>query len=263
MNQVKFLTSRQIIFRILMIILSAEFSVMMLLDLIALELNIWIAAALDTILLAMISTPAIYIWIIKPLSDSKDRAISEIELLAMTDSLTQLSNRRHFDDILNLEFGRQVRSGREFSLLMLDIDDFKLYNDRYGHPKGDECLKQVASVLEKHSSRTADLAARYGGEEFICIFPETSLKGAMIIAENIRQDVEALNIEHLSSRVGDRVTVSIGVTSSNSMYAISSSRMLEHVDKLLYQAKEAGRNRVVHDEVRHMHHGDHHLAKLV
>lgn len=248
MEQFRFLSNRQIIFRILVIILSAEFIVMMLLELFMLDINPLLTALLDTLLLASISTPAIYLWVINPLSRSRIQAIAEIRKLAMTDSLTQLPNRRQLDKMLHLEFGRHERSGRDFSLLMLDIDEFKGYNDHYGHVQGDECLKQVARVLSSHACRSTDLAARYGGEEFICLLPETDITGATTIAENIRRDIEELNIEHIASRVAPQVTVSIGVTCSNNKdHAISATKLLSHVDHLLYRAKRQGRNRIVSD----------------
>lgn len=247
MDKFRFLSNRQIILRILFIILSIDFAVMMLLELLHIDIHPLITALLDTLLLASLSTPGIYLWVIIPLSKSRIHAIAEIRKLAMTDSLTQLPNRRHLDKMLHLEFGRQLRSGREFSLLMLDIDEFKGYNDHYGHLQGDECLRHIAQVLSSHACRSTDLAARYGGEEFICLLPETDIDGAMVIAESIRQDIEDLHINHEFSRVSQYVTVSIGVTSSKNYHATNAISLLAHVDQLLYHAKKKGRNRAISD----------------
>lgn len=173
------------------------------------------------------------------------QAKAAAESLSITDGLTGVANRRHFDDMLSQEFARHARSGLELSLIMLDIDYFKSFNDNYGHVKGDECLKQIADVIADCTNRAADLCARYGGEEFACILPETDLKGAVKIAENIRRDIESLAILHKGSSISEHVTASLGVLSVKCSTDGSAVEMLSQVDSLLYLAKSSGRNKVV------------------
>ncbi|MDX1295496.1 MAG: diguanylate cyclase, partial [Sulfurimonadaceae bacterium] len=131
------------------------------------------------------------------------------------------------------------------SLLMIDIDHFKLYNDHYGHQGGDKCLKQVAELIENTMQRPADLAARYGGEEFACILPETSHEGAVLVAKTIQEHLSRLALEHAASPVSDRLTLSIGIStiipSNNDTPAI----LVEEADQRLYRAKAEGRNRYI------------------
>ena len=161
-------------------------------------------------------------YIHKPFTSSvvKVRTSNQIELkrarealtrLSITDGLTQLANRRRFDEVIRREHARLARSDGQLSLLMLDLDHFKGYNDTYGHLQGDDCLRRVAAVIGGVIRRPADLAARYGGEEFVCILPETTHEGAVRIAEKIRRNVEELAIPHGNSGVTDHVTVSLGV----------------------------------------------------
>lgn len=167
-----------------------------------------------------------------------------LESLSITDSLTGLANRRHFDAILTTEYARHVRSGGQLSLIMLDIDHFKAFNDTYGHLKGDDCLREVGRVLRETVSRVADLAARYGGEEFACILPETDRNGAVIVAEQIRRGIEALAIQHSASSATDHVTASLGVITAECDPDASPLDLLSLADELLYQAKSSGRNRI-------------------
>jgi diguanylate cyclase (GGDEF)-like protein/hemerythrin-like metal-binding protein len=169
---------------------------------------------------------------------------SKLETLSITDSLTALANRRHFDEVLGIEYGRHVRSGGDLSLIMLDIDFFKAFNDNYGHITGDACLRQVSRVLAGCTLRPADLAARYGGEEFACILPETDRNGAIIIAEQIRRGIAALAIPHRGSFVADHVTASLGVFTDICTKDGTALEILSRADELLYQAKSSGRNRI-------------------
>ena len=166
------------------------------------------------------------------------------KMSAMTDSLTGLANRRSFDEKLSNEFYRLRRSGAVLSLIMLDVDHFKLFNDEYGHLDGDDCLQKVAAVLKTNVKRAADTAARYGGEEFVVILPEVSKDGAMVVAENIRQQVEALQIPHAESRTSRYVTVSLGVISVSTELLISPEKIVALADEALYEAKQSGRNRI-------------------
>lgn len=169
----------------------------------------------------------------------------QLELLSITDPLTGLANRRHFNDVLKREYAHHVRSGGTISLIMLDIDHFKAYNDNYGHVKGDACLRSVGDVLTFNMFRSTDMAARYGGEEFVCILPETSRAGALLIAERIRQAISALEIEHRGSPVADRVTASLGVITSHCAMDGNPEDLVNEADRMLYQAKSDGRNQVV------------------
>jgi diguanylate cyclase (GGDEF)-like protein/PAS domain S-box-containing protein len=176
-----------------------------------------------------------------------DEYNQKLEALSITDGLTSLANRRHFDEILKQEYDRHARSGTPLSLILLDIDYFKPFNDTYGHVKGDDCLRAVAGVIAGCTNRTMDLAARYGGEEFACILPMTDSQGAIAIAESIRQSIQALAIPHTGSKVAEVVTASLGVMAVCFLTHQSVVDILSHVDSLLYQAKSSGRNRVVSD----------------
>ncbi|MBF0411469.1 MAG: diguanylate cyclase [Desulfamplus sp.] len=167
----------------------------------------------------------------------------KLEILSNTDGLTNIANRRYLDERLILEYNRLSRRGAQLSLIMIDIDYFKLFNDHYGHVCGDDCLRQVASVISNNISRSADVAARYGGEEFVCILPETDLKGAKIIAERIRIDVENLFIEHQQSKISNFVTISLGVSTIECCSRKNTLDILSMADNALYKAKMNGRNR--------------------
>lgn len=168
---------------------------------------------------------------------------SVLEFQNTVDPLTELHNRRYFDEILLKEYSRHSRSGTELSLLMMDVDQFKGFNDTYGHVRGDECLRQVAKVIRNSIARPPDVAARYGGEEFICLLPETSLEGALIIAEHIRQGVTMLAIPHHGSSVAKFVTVSIGIVTAICVNGGVATELVMKADEQLYIAKAHGRNR--------------------
>lgn len=163
--------------------------------------------------------------------------------LAATDSLTGIANRRHFDRRLDEEWRRGSREGRPLALLMLDIDGFKRFNDRYGHLAGDECLRQVVSVIAAHARRPGDLAARLGGEEFALLLPGAALEAALVIAERIRCEVADLTIPHQDG-IDGRVTVSIGVAAMQPGPGHDAEALRHGADNALYAAKAAGRNRV-------------------
>jgi diguanylate cyclase (GGDEF)-like protein len=159
--------------------------------------------------------------------------------------MTGLTNRRAFDEALDAEFRRSVRNGTPLSLLLIDVDHFKAFNDAYGHPEGDDCLKAVAKVLTKVLNRPGDLAARYGGEEFDAILPDTDAEGAMTIAESIRAAVQGLAIPHIGGGTGI-VTASIGGSAHTGEGTVGSvETLVQEADNALYAAKAAGRNRVV------------------
>lgn len=162
--------------------------------------------------------------------------------LSFADGLTGVANRRRFDEVLKQEWGRARRNNSPLSLILLDIDYFKKYNDSLGHQAGDSCLKQVAAVLKENLKRPSDLAARYGGEEFAIVLPNTELQGATHVAEIIRSKIEDLRIYHPGSEIDKRVTVSLGVSCLYPDASNSPEILLAKADKALYQAKQAGRN---------------------
>ncbi len=159
------------------------------------------------------------------------------------DGLTGVRNRRSFDEQLASEWGRAAREGSALSVILLDVDFFKRYNDRYGHQAGDACLRQVASFLKQAVKRPGDLVARYGGEEFACLLPGTPLEGALSFAEQLRAGVESLGLAHADSTVSDQVTVSLGACATRGSDAGSAEALLRAADGQLYRAKELGRNR--------------------
>ena len=174
----------------------------------------------------------------------------KLAALSITDSLTGIANRRHFNEVLAREYSRLARSGAELSLIMLDIDHFKNFNDNYGHVRGDECLKQVAGVITDNTDRAADQAARYGGEEFVCILPETDQRGALQVAERIRRGIIDLAIPHGWSSAADYVSASLGVVTIRFGECKNVSEIVTQADELLYRAKSNGRNRIECNEAR-------------
>ncbi|MEL6501306.1 MAG: diguanylate cyclase [Cyanobacteria bacterium J06623_1] len=170
--------------------------------------------------------------------------------MAHQDGLTQLSNRRYFDCKFAEEYEQAQKTNTPLSLIMIDVDEFKLYNDTYGHLEGDSCLQSVAGVLGKIPRRSEDIVCRYGGEEFIYILPKTHFEGAMSIAEQIRHNFAELSIPHATSRVANHLTVSIGVQTANCLNEqMTPKRIIDLCDKQLYLAKQNGRNRVCGSQI--------------
>jgi diguanylate cyclase (GGDEF)-like protein/PAS domain S-box-containing protein len=167
-----------------------------------------------------------------------------LQYLATYDSLTEVKNRRCFNGYLDTEWRRLAREEAPLSLIMCDIDYFKLYNDTYGHQAGDECLRQVAAVLQRSVKRSADLVARYGGEEFAVILPNTDVNGAACVAESIREQVRALHIVHAKSAVSEYVTLSLGVACCIPAPMSQPGTLIAIADEALYRAKKSGRDRV-------------------
>jgi len=167
-----------------------------------------------------------------------------LKRLSSEDELTGIPNRRGFDNYLEQEWKRAMRYEVPVSLILVDIDFFKAYNDTYGHQRGDHCLKKVASVLNDGLHRPADFAARYGGEEFVIILPNTDLNGGEFIAEKLREGVEAMGMDHSSSQASEHVTISLGVATATPSQGFSPSDLVTAADQALYRAKQEGRNRV-------------------
>jgi diguanylate cyclase (GGDEF)-like protein len=175
-----------------------------------------------------------------------DEANRELKRLSSVDGLTSIANRRRFDEKLLHEWRHCSRMALPLSLLIIDVDSFKLFNDHYGHQFGDECLKAVARVLGQNTHRPDDLVARYGGEEFGVVLPDTMLEGAQVVAEAMRAGVEALSIGHSWSPVSTVVTISIGLATIIPPRASEGgiSALIKAADDALYQAKDGGRNQV-------------------
>lgn len=167
-----------------------------------------------------------------------ESANERLEVMTVTDPLTGLANRRKFEEFLRQEHARAKRSNLPLSLLF--IDNFKLYNDHYGHQSGDNCLQKVSEILKENSRRAGDLAARFGGEEFVVILTDTSLERASEIAEKIRLSVQSLNLPHELSEYKN-VTISIGIAEQQKG-SVSFEELIKLADQQLYQAKENGRN---------------------
>lgn len=168
----------------------------------------------------------------------------ELHRLATLDGLTQVANRRRFDEYLLQEWRRMMREQSHLSLILCDIDFFKLYNDTYGHQAGDTCLRQVAAVIEKAVQRSTDLVARYGGEEFTVILPNTSDRGVLCVAELIRVQLKDLAIEHSASPLAT-ITLSLGAASTIPRPNISPAQLIATADRALYEAKASGRDRSI------------------
>ncbi|GAA0342759.1 diguanylate cyclase [Bowmanella denitrificans] len=167
-----------------------------------------------------------------------------LEKLVSLDGLTEIPNRRNFEQHFEVEWRRAQRSGLPLSLCMIDIDSFKQYNDNYGHGAGDICLQRVAQTLASTAKRSGDLVARYGGEEFVVLLPDTELEEASVVSERLRQAIESQAIEHKYSSCAQVVTISAGLASCQVQIGMERSQLMEEADKFLYEAKQQGRNRV-------------------
>jgi two-component system chemotaxis family response regulator WspR len=188
----------------------------------------------------------------RALSESQQKLLElnqELQRLSQVDGLTGISNRRYLDEFLANEWKRAVRDPDEFSVLMVDVDDFKKYNDTRGHLAGDEVLKQVVLAIKQSLRRPADLAARFGGEEFAVVLPGTDAPGALIVGNRIRSNLESLNVLHGAPGAGRLVTVSIGGACTIPPRGSTSIALLAAADEALYDAKRNGKNCVVMREM--------------
>jgi diguanylate cyclase (GGDEF)-like protein len=165
--------------------------------------------------------------------------------LSFMDGLTGLANRRRFDEVLDQEWRRSRRSLSPLSLILMDIDHFKAFNDAAGHPAGDDCLRRIAQALEASAHRSGDLVARYGGEEFVCVLPDTDRAGALAVAKRIQESISALALPHPRSVLSPIVTLSLGVATKAAGPGEDADGLTQAADRALYQAKETGRNRAV------------------
>lgn len=182
--------------------------------------------------------------LIKNQLNELQQANQNLKLLANLDSLTQLSNRRGFDDYIQKEWERMHRIKAPLSLIMCDVDFFKSYNDRYLHPNGDKCLIKVAMAMRNTVRRSGDLVARYGGEEFAIVLPNTNALGAASVAENVRTAIKNLQIAHEASSVCPYVTISVGVSTIIPNQSNDFQALIHAADRALYQSKSQGRDRV-------------------
>ncbi|MEM5422515.1 MULTISPECIES: diguanylate cyclase [Paraburkholderia] len=172
------------------------------------------------------------------------RANLELRRLTHSDGLTGLSNRRYLDEFLSAEWKRAERERTEVSLLMIDVDYFKPYNDTYGHVAGDNVLRSVATTIRREIRQPRDLVARFGGEEFAVVLPGTGSAGARLLAEKMRRDVVGLALPHVGSAVSEHLTISIGVATLTPAPGLAETALIEEADAALYRAKRDGRNRV-------------------
>jgi diguanylate cyclase (GGDEF)-like protein len=171
-----------------------------------------------------------------------EEANRRLERLSSLDGLTGIPNRRRFDEYLQLAWRQAIHGRTPLSLLLIDIDYFKLFNDTYGHQQGDDCLRQVAGAITASVTDAGDLVARYGGEEFAVILPDASSTRAALVAETVRARVRGLNIPHARSAVSERVTVSVGAATALPAGAMSPALLVAEADQALYCAKHEGRN---------------------
>lgn len=173
------------------------------------------------------------------------RQSDQLRNFAFVDGLTGVRNRRYFDEHLEIEVARAQRSKLPLSLILIDVDFFKRFNDCYGHQAGDDCLRRLGSLFQTSIKRPADFVARYGGEEFVCLLPETPFPNALALAESIREAALALQIPHKDSTVSEWITLSFGMGTMSADGTLTGSQLLQLADRNLYQAKSLGRNQVV------------------
>jgi diguanylate cyclase (GGDEF)-like protein/PAS domain S-box-containing protein len=201
------------------------------------------SVCMDLTLTPMFMRQPLFIGLLHDITHHK-MSEDALQRAAMVDPLTKIANRRHFDTFLEKEWQRAMRSGAPLSLVVLDVDHFKLYNDSLGHAAGDVCLQQVAQAINAHALRATDLAARYGGEEFVLLFAETDADSALALAESIRCHVEALQLPHPRSITSPWITLSVGVATIHPHQMENTEALFVAADRAMYAAKEGGRNQV-------------------
>jgi diguanylate cyclase (GGDEF)-like protein len=214
------------------------------------ESYIWMEASIRLYRHEVTGKPIGFVNVVRDISSRKaaeeelTRAFRLVENQAMVDGLTGIANRRRFDETMDREWRRAMRDHSPLSLLMIDVDHFKLYNDIYGHLAGDTCLQAIASAAQEVLHRSSDLLARYGGEEFIVVLPFTDSDGAQLVAEQIRRAVELRCLPHSGNPPHSIVTVSIGCATHILEFDSPRNSLLQAADDALYVAKSAGRNRI-------------------
>jgi diguanylate cyclase (GGDEF)-like protein len=191
------------------------------------------------LVIIVIGSIVVLVWVVRLMSKIEVTLQTE----SLTDGLTGLSNRRCFDYMLTHIWQRSLRNEKSMSLLLIDIDYFKNYNDFYGHQEGDWCLKEVANIIKQVASRKSDVAARYGGEEFAIILSDTDVNGAQIVADKLLKKIHERKIPHLQSEVASFVTISIGIAAVKPSIDLNEEELPKAADGALYQSKETGRNR--------------------
>ncbi|WP_332876903.1 diguanylate cyclase [Massilia sp. S19_KUP03_FR1] len=207
------------------------------------------ARAMDLTLTPMYAGEPLFIGLLHDITHHK-QSETALQRAALLDPLTKIANRRHFDSFFEKEWLRAIRSGEPLSLVVIDVDHFKLYNDKLGHAAGDACLRKVAAALESHALRPTDIAARYGGEEFVLLFAETGAETALKLAESIRAHVESLALPNPRSSTSNWLTISVGVATMVPTQRDEVEAFFVAADRAMYEAKEAGRNRVVAADMR-------------
>lgn len=207
---------------------------------------VWVEASARTIIGETTGKPEGYVTVARDVTERK-RAEARLSALARTDAVTGLANRRAFDEALEREWHRARREETPLSLLLVDADRFKLFNDTYGHPEGDACLKRLADAAAGIGRRPADMVARYGGEELAILLPDTAAENALSLAEQLRGDIEAMGLAHEANPPAGVVTVSVGVATDHpwSTPRGAPASLVAAADASLYRAKRTGRNRVV------------------
>ncbi|MES2128852.1 MAG: diguanylate cyclase [Pseudomonadota bacterium] len=199
--------------------------------------------AMDMSVTPMLAREPLFIALLHDITHHK-QSETALQHAALVDPLTRIANRRHFDSFLEKEWQRAMRNVAPLSLVVLDVDHFKLYNDTLGHPEGDTCLQEVAATIAAHALRPTDLAARYGGEEFVLLFADTPADAAAGLAESIRSHIESLHLPHPRSPTSAWITVSVGVATIVPTQLDTLEKLLVAADRAMYSAKEGGRNRV-------------------
>lgn len=202
------------------------------------------ARAMDLTLTPMYAGEPLFIGLLHDITHHK-QSETALQRAALLDPLTKIANRRHFDTFLEKEWLRAIRSSEPLSLVVIDVDHFKLYNDTLGHAAGDACLRKVAAALQSHALRPTDIAARYGGEEFVLLFAETSADTAHKLAESVRAHIESLELPNPRSSTSSWLTVSVGVATIVPSQRDEIEQFFVAADRAMYEAKESGRNRVV------------------
>jgi len=213
--------------------------------------------AMDFTLTPMLSDQPLFVALLHDITHHK-QSENALQRAALADALTKIPNRRHFDAFLEKEWQRAVRSSQPLSLIVLDVDHFKGYNDSLGHAAGDACLQQVAMALQSHALRATDIAARYGGEEFVLLFGETGFDAAAALGETIRAHIESLRIPNPGSTTSPWVTASLGVATIVPTQLDDLKNFFVAADRAMYAVKDAGRN-----GVRTVHTGSAHLEPVL